>query len=407
MYAAPDGPLPLTGPAGRRTIPRMERTRLVLGAMTGTSIDGIDLALAAIRGTGLAMRAELRGFRSAGLGPLAPRLRAAADQHPVTAGELADLARELGELHAREALALLGEARVDHVDLAAIHGQTVFHRPPTSLQLLNAHPIASALGCDTVFDLRGHDLALGGQGAPLTPLADWVLFRAPHPRAIVNLGGFANATILPADDGAPPQHQVAAIRGADLCACNQLLDRAAREVLGRDFDSDGAVAAAGGRHDAAFAELSMLLAPRADGRSLGTGDELFGWVARHRRALPPADLLATAADAVGTTVGTALAAHGVADAVLAGGGARHARLARAIAAAAASPVRPSDHLGVPVGAREALGWAVLGALAEDGADVALPQVTQRPDPAEPERRSRVSGAWLRFRTPSELRLNRY
>ena len=385
----------------------MERMRLVLGAMTGTSIDGIDLALAAIRGEGLAVRAELRAFRSAGLGPLGARLRAAADQHPVTAGELADLARELGELHAREALALLREARLDRIDLAAIHGQTVFHRPPTSLQLLNAHPIAEALGCDIVFDLRGQDLACGGQGAPLTPLADWVLFRAPHARAIVNLGGFANATILPADDGAAPASQLAAIHGADLCACNQLLDRAAREVLGREFDADGAAAASGMRHDAAFAEARTLLAPKPDGRSLGTGDELFGWVERHRRALAPADVLATASDAVGATIGNALAAHGVRDAVLAGGGARHLRLTQAIASAARVPVGPSDRLGVPVGAREALGWAVLGALAQDGVGVALPQVTKRPEPAGPGRNPRVSGAWLRFRTPTEHGMNRY
>lgn len=377
----------------------MERTRLVLGAMTGTSIDGIDLALAAVHGEGLAMRAQLRAVRSAGLGPLAARLRAAADQHPVTAGELADLARELGELHAREALELLREAQVTRVDLAAIHGQTVFHRPPTSLQLLNAHPIAEALGCDTVFDLRGHDLALGGQGAPLTPLADWVLLRAPHARAVVNLGGFANATFLPADDGTDHAVQVAAVRGADLCACNQLLDRAARVLLGRDFDADGAVAASGTRLHAAFHEACALLTPMADSRSLGTGDELFAWVERHQRTVVPADLLATAADAVGTTVGTALAARGVRDAVLAGGGARHRRLVQAIAAAAGVPVRPSDQLGVPVGAREALGWAVLGALAQDGVDVALRQVTARPDSGLHARTPRLSGAWIRFPHP--------
>jgi|LauGreDrversion4_2_1035121.scaffolds.fasta_scaffold09829_2 1,6-anhydro-N-acetylmuramate kinase len=386
----------------------MERTRLVLGAMTGTSIDGIDLALAEIRGTGLSMSARLAAFRSAPLGTLAMRLRAAADQQPITAGELAELSRELGELHAREASELLREAAVPRIDLAAIHGQTVFHRPPTSLQLLNAHPIAAALGCDVVFDLRGQDLALGGQGAPLTPLSDWVLYRAPHARAVVNLGGFANATILAADQGAPPARQVAAIHGADLCACNQLLDRAARAAIGRDFDADGAVAASGQRHERAFAELSALLAPQPGARSLGTGDEAFAWIDRHLGALAPADLLATAADAIGSAIGRALAARGVSDAVLAGGGARHARLARAIAHAAGVAVQPSDRLGIPVAAREALGWAVLGALAQDGTDVSLPQVTHRPamtpDSALPRP---IPGTWLRIRTADECGLNRY
>jgi 1,6-anhydro-N-acetylmuramate kinase len=367
----------------------MDRTRLVLGAMTGTSIDGIDLAVARIHGTGLAMRAEPVAFRSAPLGDLAPRLRAAADQHPATAGEFAALARDLGMLHAREATALLREAGLPRVDLAALHGQTVFHRPPASWQLLNAHAVAESLGCDTVFDLRAHDLAAGGEGAPLTPLADWVLFRAGHARAVVNLGGFANATLLPADDGTPAERQVAAVRGADLCACNQLLDRAARAAIGRDFDADGATAARGTRDGAAFDELAALLAPRPGARSLGTGDELAGWVERHAPRLAAADLLATAADAAGAAIGRALAAHGAREAILAGGGARHGRLRAAIAHAAGITVTLSGDLGVPDTGREALEWAILGALAQDGTEIALPAVTHRPGPAGP-----IPGAWI-------------
>ncbi len=88
----------------------MERTRLVLGAMTRTSIDGIDLALVRIGGEGLAMRVEPVAFRSSTLGDLAPRLRAAADQQPMSAAEFAELARDLGLLHAREARELLRAA---------------------------------------------------------------------------------------------------------------------------------------------------------------------------------------------------------------------------------------------------------------------------------------------------------
>lgn len=370
----------------------MQRTRLVLGAMTGTSIDGIDLALARVEGTGLAIRAWPVAFRSATLGDLAPRLRAAAEQLPAPAAEFAALARDLGLLHAREAAALLAESGCLRPHLAAVHGQTVFHRPPVSWQAINARVIAEALRCDAVYDLRAHDLAAGGEGAPLTPLADWILFRSAAPRAVVNLGGFANATFLPADDGAPHQRQVDEIRGADLCACNQLLDRAARAAIDRDFDEDGAAAAAGARDEAAFAELARLLAPRADARSLGTGDELFAWVDRHRRRLPAHDLLATAADAVGTAIGTAIAAHGVRDAVLAGGGARHARLRAAIAASAGITERTSDECGIPATGREALEWAILGALAEDGVEIALAAVTHRPAPA-----ATTPGSWIRAR----------
>jgi 1,6-anhydro-N-acetylmuramate kinase len=358
--------------------------------MTGTSIDGIDLAVARIDGAGLTMRATLLAERSAPLGPLAERLRAAANQHPMPASEFAAIARELGVLHARESVELLRSAGIPRVDLAALHGQTVFHRPPESWQLLNAHPVALALQCDVVFDLRGADLALGGQGAPLTPLADWILFRTAHPRAIINLGGFANATFLPADDDRTHTQQVAAIRGADLCACNQLLDHAARSAINKPYDSGGAVAAGGTRNDAAFAGLRALLAPRADGRSLGTGDEFFAWVDRYTPHLTPADLLATAADATGEAIGSALRASGVHDAIVAGGGARHGRLCAAIAIAANCKVIASSDLGVPVSCREALEWAILGALAADGLDIALPAVTQRASTG-----LIPSGTWIR------------
>lgn len=383
----------------------MERSRLVLGAMTGTSIDGIDLAVVRVLGSGLAMRAQSVAFRSAGLGDLAPRLRAAAEQQPMSAGQFAELARDLGLLHAREAHALLRESGIDRIDLASLHGQTVFHRPPCSWQLLNAHPVSAELRCDVVFDLRGHDLAAGGQGAPLTPLADWVLLRAPHARAVVNLGGFANATLLPPDDGSAPESQVATVRGADLCACNQLLDRAARTALGRDFDADGGAAARGIPAPAHLEALAPLLAPPEDGRSLGTGDELGAWVRSAERALRPEDLLATAAEAVGRAIGAALRSRGVRDVILAGGGARHRPLRDAIARAAACPVRPSDELGLPVGSRECVGWAVLGALAQDRVEIALPAVTGRPAPAPV-----IAGSWLqclgRTQSPIEPLLNR-
>ena len=115
------------------------------------------------------------------------------------------------------------EARAD---LVVAHGQTVFHAPPASWQLLNAAPIARAVRAPVVFDLRQADLAAGGQGAPITPLADWIMLRAHGPaaagRAIVNLGGFCNVTILPS--GAGPE----GVRGMDVCPCNHLLDGVAR-----------------------------------------------------------------------------------------------------------------------------------------------------------------------------------
>lgn len=364
------------------------RTRRVIGAMTGTSIDGIDLALVEITGDGLEMRARLLRGRSASLGSLAPRLRAAAEQQPLTAQQFAALARELGELHAREAK-VLAEGEV--VDLISAHGQTIFHAPPLSWQLLDPWPIASLLGCRVICDLRKADLAAGGEGAPLTPLSDWILYRGVAARAVLNLGGFANATALPADLGrgtAP----IDAIRGADLCVCNQLLDRAAQHFLHAPFDTDGA-AAARGRPDPAWrAELtSMLVAQRRAGRSLGTGDEAIEALARFdrlagapagaltHRSHAPEDALATIVAALGDAIATGLreVAPDATEVIVAGGGARHRALVRSLADALGLPVTRSDDRGLPGDMREAVGWAVLGALAEDGIPISLPRITHR------------------------------
>jgi 1,6-anhydro-N-acetylmuramate kinase len=353
--------------------------------MTGTSMDGIDVALARIDGSGLEMRAELVAHESASLGELAPRLRAAAQELPLPAAEFARLALELGHLHATVCSNVCAASGAKP-DLASIHGQTIYHRPPFSWQLINPWPIAKALRCPVVYDLRGADIAEGGQGAPLTPLADWVLFRGSEGRAIVNLGGFANATIIPADSSRPDL-----IEGLDLCPCNQLLDCAARAVLRAPYDADGAAAMQGESNDDLLAALLPRLAQGASGRSLGTGDESSELVAELQRQVPANTLLATLSEAVGLTIVNAMkkaaSVHRIDHVLLAGGGAHHARLVRTISACMGRPVSTTSVLGVPVGLREALGWAVLGALAQDGARATLPLVTGRAS------QSLADGSW--------------
>jgi 1,6-anhydro-N-acetylmuramate kinase len=369
-------------------------TRIVLGAMTGTSLDGIDIVLAKIEGKGLAIRASIAAHASVPLGNLVPKLRAAAEQEPFSAGAFAALAMELGEFYAVHAATLCAQTGL-HPSVACVHGQTIFHRPPLSWQIINPYPIAHALKCPVVSDLRGADLAEGGQGAPLTPLADWLLFRADRPRAIVNLGGFANASFLPAaaTHSAPTAAAaVDTVTGADLCACNQLLDRAARLVLKAPYDANGSTAGRGTPNPSAVQEISERLSiaattiATANHRSLGTGDEAWECLSTWTQRLSGTDLLASLAQAIGTTIGGTVGNHLRAhpsqpgqspQIVLAGGGAHHAPLAGAIAAAAGVEVISSDHVGVPLGLREALAWAVLGALAADGQCATLPAVTGR------------------------------
>ncbi|MHC4209559.1 MAG: anhydro-N-acetylmuramic acid kinase [Planctomycetota bacterium] len=358
-------------------------TRFVIGVMTGTSLDGIDVATAAIRGAGLDMRARLIRHGSADLGPLAGDLRRAADQEPLTAEALAGLALALGERYA-DAIAGAAEG-LDHISLIAVHGQTVVHRPPVSWQLINPAPVALRFNCPVVFDLRQADLAAGGQGAPITPAADWVLFGdAATRRAVVNLGGFCNVTVLGDDAGEP----LGGVRGFDVCVCNQLLDEAARRALDAPYDEGGRAAQHGEAQDYAVKELlEILTGQRTACRSLGTGDEARSWMAAYAERLLPEDLAATVVEAVASSITGALADHDVDEIVVAGGGARNRALLDALRRRAGCALVVSDELGVPLQAREALAMAVLGALCADRVPITLPRVTGCAEPAP------LAGTW--------------
>ncbi len=376
------------------------RIRRVAGCMTGTSLDGIDCALIEVAGTGLAMKPRFIRGRSTSLGDLAPRLRALAEQKPMTAGDIAKLSRDFALLHAREISTLLGN---EECDLIAVHGQTVFHAPPVSWQVFNPAVLAHETGIDVVCDLRAADLAAGGQGAPITPLADWVWLRSvSERRVILNLGGFANATILPRDTG---PESIAQIRGMDICACNHILDGVARVALNKPYDKDGAAAAAGTISTSARDELLVILSRQAaGGRSLGTGDEVLsagGWIERHKVRLQPRDLCATACAAVGGAIGQSLAefarspSGAISRVLLAGGGGANRTLHRAIteSLSAANPsvrVEATDAHGLPGAFREAAEMAVLGALCQDRVPITLPAVTGVMGEASP---APIAGVW--------------
>jgi anhydro-N-acetylmuramic acid kinase len=359
--------------------------------MTGTSLDGIDVAAAEIRGIGLQMQARLIRHDHADLGPLAGDLRRAAEQEPMTAETLAGLSLALGKRYAEVVGVAAGDGQ--RPDLIAVHGQTIVHRPPVSWQLINPAPVALRFNCPVVFDLRQADLAAGGRGAPITPVADWVLFGDPETRrAVVNLGGFCNVTVL-GEDGDEP---LAGVRGFDVCACNQVLDAAARRGLDAPYDDGGRAALLGDAQDDAVAELAeILVRQRSSGQSLGTGDEAGSWVATYGGRLRPQDLAASAVDAIARCIGDALSAHDVDEIVVAGGGVRNEALVEALRRHAGLPLRPSDELDVPVQAREALAMAVLGALCADRVPITLPRVTGRADTAP------LAGTWCLGGTHSE------
>lgn len=363
-------------------------SRLVVGCMTGTSIDALDAALVRIHGRGLDIRAEPLATHTHDLGDLAAGLRTLADQRPMQAAEIATLAHAFSRLHAEAVAALLvsaGGAAPPRPDLICVHGQTVAHRPPVSWQLFSPWPLARAIGAPIVFDLRGSDLAAGGQGAPITPIADWILFRAPHSRAVINLGGFCNITLLPTNTAAPD-----AIRAADVCACNQLLDALARARLKAPFDHNGEHALRGKPNEPLVAALTDVLKRQSrEARSLGTGDELAAHPSLADTSISPQDALRSACRAIARTIVDAC--PNTSELILAGGGVRNAALIADVRLAAADhrqSVSVSDALAIPAAFREAIEFAILGALCHDGVPITLPAVTGVSSPAP------LAGCWV-------------
>ncbi|MBX3389630.1 MAG: anhydro-N-acetylmuramic acid kinase [Phycisphaeraceae bacterium] len=363
-------------------------TRLVAGCMTGTSIDALDCALVRIEGKGMQMRPELVATLSRDLGQLRPALRALAQQQPMTAGAIAALARDFALLHAHA----LEELTAEHgLDLVCVHGQTVFHTPPVSWQLLNPWPIVRSLGVPVVFDLRGADLAAGGQGAPITPIADYLLFSQSESLrpfcCVVNLGGFANVTALVTN---PVQHNEPTVHGFDICACNQLLNSIARLKLNAEYDSNGASAVRGAvQADAAKQLAGILLESRQKRRSLGTGDEAFDWIHAHADGMTGDDLAATACEAIARRIVSECKEFG--PMIVAGGGVKNegllAALRRSANAAGIPRIHRSDEFGVPIDFREAMEFAILGALCQDGLPITIPRITKVESPAP------LSGSW--------------
>lgn len=363
----------------------MRDRRLVVGCMTGTSIDGIDVALVAVEGRGLDMRAWMVRGASRPLDALGPALREAAEQKPLAAARFAMLAHELAAAHVRAITEVLTGERCD---LISLHGQTIFHAPPLSWQLINPSPVAHHFGVPVVFDMRAADLAAGGQGAPITPLADAVLLRDMRgTTAVANLGGFCNVTtgLGDADGGV----DVRRVRGRDVCACNHVLDAVARAALDRPYD-EGGMHALGGTPDPAALDglLAILSEQSVAGRSLGTGDEVSEWIARHASRVRGPDLAATACAGIARAIAESV--RGSQTILLAGGGSRNMALVKAIRLAAApAAVRFADEAGLSGMYREAIGIAVLGALCQDRVPIALPQVTGCESVPPP-----IAGCWV-------------
>ncbi|MGI4819722.1 MAG: anhydro-N-acetylmuramic acid kinase [Janthinobacterium lividum] len=322
-------------------------SRRIVGLMSGTSLDGLDVALCHCTGSGATLHVELEHFATVPYeASLRQRLRAVS-QPTVSLEEVVLLHAEVARHHAAVVRSCLQEWGVGptEVDLLASHGQTIWHAPRhqhqrpdfphhATLQIGDGDHLATLTGIITLSDFRQKHVAAGHEGAPLAPFADELLFRKPgQNRLLLNLGGIANFTLLPAD-GSPAL-------ATDTGPANTLLDYVVRQHYpGLSYDAGGQLAAQGQLHPELLQALlshPFFAAPFPK----TTGLELFSpeYLSEYQRltntlelALP--DLLATlielTAHAVALAVRYYLGPQPAAEILVSGGGAHNATLLAAL-----------------------------------------------------------------------------
>jgi len=379
----------------------MPRTHsLVLGLMSGTSADAIEVALAEISGAPPRLSAKLRDHTSIAFSSAVRReILRVAEQQSISAGELSQLNFRLGGIFAGAALIACRKFRVQprRIALLGSHGQTIFHQGQPSdyfgaetastLQIGEPAVIAARTGITTVADFRPADMAVGGQGAPLVPYADYLLYRhLKFGRISLNLGGIANITVIPA--GARTDQVFAFDTGPANMLIDGLVSHFTRNRL--RFDNNAELARRGRSIPALLDELLLdpylrLPPPKSTGREYyGRAylEKILALGRRHKAQsndLIRAATLFTALSVVGALHRFVLPHHKIHQLIVSGGGAHNplimAQLSAALSFTPEAPFRrhsrpafhhflpieviPSSQFGIPPDAKEAFAFALL------------------------------------------------
>lgn len=337
---------------------------LYIGLMSGTSADGIDGVLVDFHNDHPEILAACTVDFGAGV---KESIESVVAQYPdVDNSRIGALDEALARDFARAVQELASKApRGNRIVAVGSHGQTIYHgpgdSPPVTVQLGSPSRVAALSGITTVGDFRANDLRAGGQGAPLAPGFHNALFRRPGTtRIIINIGGIANLTHLPADPDAP-------VLGFDSGPGNTLMDQWCRLHRRGAYD-DGGHWAASGRADAEFVEALLtdpyftLTPPKSTGREYFNLD----WMKRRFpawRDLAPEDiqasLLSVTASSIASAVARLTAGDGGGELYVCGGGAKNVTLMDRIALMSEARVETTAALGVPPGRVEACAFAWL------------------------------------------------
>lgn len=361
--------------------------QLFIGLMSGTSIDGLDCALVEIDGSHVALLHTLQHDI-----PTEVREQVATLSHsgPGEIEKLGTLDRQLGQLFGNAALALLQTAGKSPADISAIgsHGQTIRHRPPSgghsneqsfSLQIGDPNTIAETTGITTVADFRRRDIAAGGEGAPLAPAFHLGAFSSGDTnRAIINIGGIANATLLQGQK---------LIAGFDTGPGNTLLDHWIERQQHVAYDRDGQWAASGKVVPELMEKLLthpylQLRGPRSTGKEAFNLPWLYDLLSG-LAPLPPEDVQATLSQFTAQTIADAIADSGLAlsEAYVCGGGAHNIDLVHRLDAAMPDcKVSNTGELGIDPDWVEAATFAWLAARTLASLPGNAPEVTGAAQP---------------------------
>ncbi len=355
-----------------------------VGLMSGTSLDGVSAAAVRIEQTESgALRADLLAFVGTTYTP-EQRDRLSRALVDGTAQDYCRLAFDLGGWLSDAAMMVIGEAGVAKSDIRAIgsHGQTIWHEAPHSTwQLGEAAVIAERTGVDVVSDFRVRDVAAGGQGAPLVPIADALLFSGAEWRALQNIGGIGNVTIV------PPNGQLDGVRAFDTGPGVAVIDATVRALTSEAFDEGGALAARGAPLSAVVDELLghpyfSAPPPKSTGRELFDATYVARLIARCRSARPDCtaeDVVATATSLTARSIGDAyrrFMPEPVSEMLVSGGGAKNPTLVTMVEQAIAPiAVRAFADRFFDGEAKEAVAFALLAYLYVEGETANVPRAT--------------------------------
>jgi anhydro-N-acetylmuramic acid kinase len=370
----------------------------VIGMMSGTSADGIDLALVRIEGAPPQIKMLFEAHHHLEYrAPVREAILRLANGGGTTTGEISQLNFALGEEYARAALRACKFWRLPlgKIDLIGSHGQTIYHQADatrflgvgsvnSTLQIGEPGIIAAQTGIPVVADFRPADMSAGGQGAPLVPFVDYLLYRSKHVgRAALNIGGIANVTVIPA---AATHADVLAF---DTGPGNMIIDALVEAITeGRErYDKDARIAMTGEIRPGLLDRLMrdpyfQKPLPKTAGREQfgkAAANRILAWGKQH--SVKSADLVRTAT--VFTAVSIADAFHKyisprarVREMIVAGGGTRNPLIMAQLAAMLPDiTVIPSSGFGVPEDAKEAFAFAVLAYEAWHGRPNNIPAAT--------------------------------